>query len=111
VAVGDTVWVHAFGRAWELSLVDSVERAQAGHASEDVSLAPMPGVLITVAVQAGQVVHEGERLVVIESMKMQSEIVAVREGVVEQVFLEVGDTFERGAPLVALVAEGDGDPE
>jgi acetyl/propionyl-CoA carboxylase alpha subunit len=104
---GDTVWVHAFGRAWELSLLDTEERALVAHASEDVALAPMPGTVITVAVQAGQPVRAGEQLVVIESMKMQSEIVAVRDGTVEQVFLKVGDTFERGAALVSLVAEGD----
>jgi acetyl/propionyl-CoA carboxylase alpha subunit len=111
VVDGDTVWVHAFGRAWQLSLVDTVERALAGGASEDTSTAPMPGTVITVAVQAGQAVTAGERLVVIESMKMQSEIVAARDGEVEKVFLAVGDTFERGAPLVSLVALDDEESE
>jgi biotin carboxyl carrier protein len=107
VVDADTVWVHAFGRAWQLLLVDPVERALTELASEDTAVAPMPGTVITVAVQDGQAVHAGERLVVIESMKMQSEIVAVRDGVVEKVFLAVGDTFERGAPLVSLVADGE----
>ena len=101
----DTVHVHAFGRAWTLSLVDPVERARHGGVSEDVATAPMPGTVITVAVQAGQAVTVGERLIVIESMKMQSEIVAVRDGVVDRVFLQVGETFDRGAPLVALIPE------
>jgi acetyl/propionyl-CoA carboxylase alpha subunit len=105
VVDGDTIWVHALGRAWELSLVDPVERARAGVASEDMSLAPMPGTVITVAVGAGESVSAGQPLVVIESMKMQSEIVAPRDGVVEQVFLAVGETFDRGAPLVSLAAE------
>ena len=105
VVEGDTIWVHALGRAWELSLVDPVERARGGGASEDTSLAPMPGTVISVAVAAGETVTTGQPLVVIESMKMQSEIVAARDGVVEQVFLEVGETFDRGAPLVSLVAQ------
>jgi biotin carboxyl carrier protein len=46
---------------------------------------------------------------VIESMKMQSEIVAVRNGVVESVFVQVGETFERGAPLVALTSDEAGE--
>jgi biotin carboxyl carrier protein len=104
----DTVHVHAFGRAWTLALVDPVERARHGAVSEDVATAPMPGTVITVAVEAGQEVAEGEQLVVIESMKMQSEIVAVRAGVVEKVFLAVGETFDRGAPLVALTPEAEG---
>jgi biotin carboxyl carrier protein len=107
VVDGDAVWVHAFGRAWQLSLIDPVERALAGDASEDTSLAPMPGTVIAVTVASGEAVRAGQPLVVIESMKMQSEIVAARDGVVEQVFLAVGDTFDRGAPLVSLVAEAD----
>jgi biotin carboxyl carrier protein len=105
----DTVHVHAFGRAWVLSLVDPVERARHRGVSEDVASAPMPGTVITVAVQAGQPVTQGEQLVVIESMKMQSEIVAVRNGVVESVFVQVGETFERGAPLVALTSDEAGE--
>jgi acetyl/propionyl-CoA carboxylase alpha subunit len=111
VVDADTVWVHAFGRSWELSLVDPTERALTDLASEDVSLAPMPGTVVTVAVQAGGAVRAGERLVVIESMKMQSEIVALRDGVVETVFLVEGDTFERGAPLVSLAPEGETEPQ
>jgi biotin carboxyl carrier protein len=107
---GDTVWVHAFGRAWELSVLDPRRRALGGAVSDDVSTAPMPGTTIAVAVRGGQAVGAGERLVVIESMKMQSEIVAMRDGVVDQVFVDVGDTFERGAPLVGLVPLSDDEP-
>ena len=101
---GDDVWVHAFGRAWRLSVVDPRESAAAAAAGEDTALAPMPGTVIMVSVAAGETVGAGQPMVVIESMKMQSEIVALREGVVERVFVAVGDTFERGAPLVALEA-------
>jgi biotin carboxyl carrier protein len=108
----DTVWVHAYGRAWELTLVDPVERALGGGPSDDVATAPMPGTVITVAVAPGDPVTAGQPLVVIESMKMQSEIAAMRDGVVDRVFLAVGDTFERGAPLASLVSEaGDHDEE
>lgn len=98
----DTVHVHAFGRAWTVQLVDPVERARGGGGSEDVATAPMPGTVITVAAAPGDPVTQGQPLVVIESMKMQSEIIAVRDGVVEKIHVEVGDTFDRGAPLFAL---------
>jgi len=108
---GDTVWVHAYGRAWELTLVDPVQRARGAGASDDVAVAPMPGTVITIAVAPGDPVTAAQLLVVIESMKMQSEIAAARDGVVNRVFLAVGDTFERGAPLVSLVSEpGDDEP-
>jgi biotin carboxyl carrier protein len=111
VVEGDTVHVHAFGRAWALSVIDPVERARGGGPSEDVATAPMPGSVISVAVGGGDAVVAGQQLLVIESMKMQNEIVAARDGVVERVHVEVGDTFDRGAPLVALVAEDDGDED
>ncbi|MCW3010957.1 MAG: putative acyl-CoA carboxylase, Biotin/lipoyl carrier domain [Solirubrobacterales bacterium] len=99
----DTIHVHAFGRGWTLQLVDPVERARRGVDSADVATAPMPGTLITVCVEAGQAVAQGEVLVVIESMKMQSEIVATRDGEVAEVHVALGESFDRGAPLVGLV--------
>ena len=101
---GDTVWLHAFGHSWEALIVDPVERSRATAVSGDVATAPMPGTVITVGVEAGAAVSAGQTLVVIESMKMQSEIVAERDGVVDRVFVAVGDTFDRGAALVALEA-------
>lgn len=102
---GDSVFVHAFGRAWELTVIDPVERARASAEQADLATAPMPGTVVTVAVEAGDQVTLGQPLVVIESMKMQSEIVASRDGVVDRVFLEVGQNFDRGAALVALAPE------
>ena len=72
-------------------------------------MAPMPGTVINVAVAPGESVTTGQPLVVIESMKMQSEIVAWRDGTVERVHLDVGTTFDRGAALVALEPEQEMD--
>jgi acetyl/propionyl-CoA carboxylase alpha subunit len=105
VVDGDRIHLHAFGRAWTATLVDPVERSRRGGASGDVTVAPMPGTVVAVAVVVGEAVSQGQRLVVIESMKMQSELVAERDGVVQAVFHAVGDTFDRGAPLVALEPE------
>jgi 3-methylcrotonyl-CoA carboxylase alpha subunit len=105
VVDGDRVHIHAFGRAWTATLVDPVEAARGGGAGSDTTLAPMPGTVVEVSVAAGDEVARGQRLVVIESMKMQSELVAERDGVVASVFHTVGDTFDRGAPLVALEPE------
>jgi biotin carboxyl carrier protein len=98
----DTVFIHAFGRAWRTEVVDPAERAADSADATDVATAPMPGTVVTISVAAGERVTTGQPLVVIESMKMQSEIVAWRDGVVERVHLQVGDTFDRGAGLVGL---------
>ena len=48
-------------------------------------LSPMPGLLVDVAVEVGQVVRAGERLAVIEAMKMENILVAAHAGVVARV--------------------------
>jgi biotin carboxyl carrier protein len=98
----DTVFIHAFGRAWRTEVIDPAERSALAGEQADVLTAPMPGMVVNVAVEPGQAVTAGQPLVVIESMKMQSEIVAWRDGVVERVHLQVGETFDRGAGLVEL---------
>ena len=53
----------------------------------------------------GETVTSGQPLVVIESMKMQNEFVAWRDGVVDRIHIAVGETFDRGAGLVGLAPE------
>lgn len=103
----DTVFIHAFGRAWRTEVIDPAERSQMESDQTDIATAPMPGTVINIAVEPGQEVTTGQPLIIIESMKMQSEIVAWRDGVVERVHLQVGDSFDRGAGLVGLAPEAE----
>ncbi len=56
-------------------------------------LSPMPGLLVDVAVQAGQAVRAGEKLAVIEAMKMENILVAQRDGVVAKVLAAKGESL------------------
>jgi biotin carboxyl carrier protein len=103
----DTVYVHAFGRAFELEVFDPVERSLQASVGEDTVTAPMPGTVVSIAVGAGDEVSTGQTLVVIESMKMQSEMTASRDGRVERVHREVGETFDRGDALISLEPEDE----
>ena len=103
VADKDEVLIHAFGRTWRVAIVDPAERALGAGAQSDVALAPMPGVAISVMVKPGDAVVDGQPMVIIESMKMQTEICASRAGTVDQVNVRVGETFPQKAPLVTLV--------
>jgi pyruvate carboxylase len=53
--------------------------------------APMPGTVVTVAVQAGQKVGKGDPLVSIEAMKMESMLAAERDGVVAAIHVKPGE--------------------
>ena len=66
--------------------------------------APMPGLVVRVAVAAGQRVDAGTGVVVVEAMKMENELRAPRAGVVETVHVAVGQAVEKGAPLVTLAS-------
>jgi propionyl-CoA carboxylase alpha chain len=72
-------------------------------------LSPMPGLLAEVAVRAGQEVKAGERLVVIEAMKMQNVIVAERDAVVAELLAREGESLAVDQPVLrfeAAVAAG-----
>jgi propionyl-CoA carboxylase alpha chain len=56
-------------------------------------LSPMPGLLVNVAVQPGQKVLAGERLAVIEAMKMENILTATQDGVVKAVKAGVGESL------------------
>ena len=69
------------------------------HEAGDMS-APMPGKIIDVLVTNGQTVTKGTPLVIMEAMKMEHTVVAIEDGIIEQVLFKVGDQVSAGSPLV-----------
>jgi propionyl-CoA carboxylase alpha chain len=65
-------------------------------------LSPMPGLVVSIDVQAGQQVRSGEAVAVIEAMKMQNIIRAERDGVVKAVNAKAGDSVAADEVLVEL---------
>ncbi|KQT10147.1 acetyl-CoA carboxylase biotin carboxylase subunit [Ramlibacter sp. Leaf400] len=63
-------------------------------------LSPMPGLLVDVAVQPGQKVQAGERVAVIEAMKMENVLFANADGVVAQVLAAKGESLSVDQPIV-----------
>jgi len=59
----------------------------------------MPGRIVRVMVEEGAAVRKGAGLMVLEAMKMENEIQAPADGVVDQIFVKAGDTVEGGADL------------
>ena len=65
-----------------------------------VLTAPMPGVVLAVRVKAGDRVKRGEEMVLLESMKMELNILAGADGVVKKVCVTQGQNVAHGAILV-----------
>jgi len=63
-------------------------------------LSPMPGLLVQVAVQVGQKVQAGERVAVIEAMKMENVLFAAADGVVAKVLASQGESLVVDQPIV-----------
>ena len=105
---GDDVFVHLDGETYQLRYEHPLDRLahQAQGAAEDSLRAPMPGSLVTVHVKPGRAVAKGEALLVMESMKMETTLVAARDGVVAEVHFAPGQTFDRDALLLTLEPVG-----
>ncbi|MDB2430460.1 biotin/lipoyl-binding protein, partial [Akkermansiaceae bacterium] len=65
-------------------------------------IAPLPGMISEVAVKAGDEVKEGDKLVVIEAMKMLTTVSAPENGVVGEVLLGKGKAADTGDLLVRI---------
>ncbi|CTQ49617.1 acetyl-CoA carboxylase biotin carboxylase subunit [Jannaschia donghaensis] len=95
--------VHVFwGNVYSFDVPDPLAVAAGGGAASGVVLAPMPGLVKTVFVDAGAEVAAGARLIVLEAMKMEHTLVAPHDGTVGEVLAAAGDQVEAGAPLVRM---------
>lgn len=94
-----------YGLAFDV--VDPLDRDARAGGDTNVIEAPMPGLVKAVFAKAGQVVAEGDRLAVLEAMKMEHALLAARDGVVAEVLAASGDQVEAGAALVRLQDEGE----
>src|SRR6476469_9597695 len=80
----------------------TADRTSATHHGPTAVRAIIPGRVVSVAVTPGDTVAAGQRLLAVEAMKMENELRAPRDGVVERVEVGVGQTVERGDSLVVI---------
>jgi len=83
----------------------------AGTPGMTAVLAPLQGTITSIAVSPGDQVAAGDQLVVLESMKMEYEVRAMRSGVVHEVAVPVGETVDSGVTLLLLAESGDEDTD
>ncbi|MER6991809.1 acetyl-CoA carboxylase biotin carboxylase subunit [Saccharopolyspora hirsuta] len=106
--VDGTTWLAADGRTWALAehrlLAD---RGAAGGRSDGVVTSPMPGTVLVADVSAGQHVSSGQRLFVVEAMKMEHTVTAPIDGVVAEVHARKGQSVGLDQPLAVLTTPSD----
>ncbi|WP_261884873.1 sodium-extruding oxaloacetate decarboxylase subunit alpha [Vibrio pomeroyi] len=109
VKVDGQVYDVEVGPQGELtSVAPSAKPAQAAQAAPVVASdaeavpAPLAGNIFKVNVQAGAEVAEGDVLLILEAMKMETEVRAARGGIVQELNVKEGDAVTVGAPLLSL---------
>jgi biotin carboxyl carrier protein len=106
VTAGQCLNLEMEGRRFAAEVYDPRDRGQKSTATLGTGRqnirAHMPGKVIRVLVREGDSVELGQGLVVVEAMKMQNEMKAVRGGHVMEVRVHDGDTVSAGDTLVVL---------
>ena len=76
--------------------------AAASLAAGEAVKSPMPGNILKINVSEGQKVNEGDVLLILEAMKMENEVTAIKSGTVAQIAVSKGQVVETGTPLVVI---------
>jgi pyruvate carboxylase subunit B len=87
-------------------LLRSLTGAVSGRAGPRPVRAPMPGLIVRLEVTAGQSVKAGQGVVIMEAMKMENELRAEADGVVDRVLVAAGEPVEKGAVLIEFREAG-----
>ena len=98
------VFIHMEGRHHRIGLIDSSRPERDGPGAGGTVFSPMPGTVIEVQVQPGRTVRQGDRLLCVEAMKMEHEILAPAAGTVKAVHCNPGDSVTENTPLVLIEA-------
>lgn len=106
----DSLHVFMLGRMYAVRVQDERERrlrAQAGSVivtgGEFHLKAPMPGLVVSIPVEEGQMVEQGQILIVLESMKMQNELKSPRAGKVSRIRVKPGESVEQRTTLLSVI--------
>jgi len=89
------------GQTWQLTPWRA-GGAGGADAADGAILSPMPGRIIAVAVEAGQAVTRGQKLLTLEAMKMEHSLVAPFDGIVAELDAAEGKQVSEGALLVKI---------
>ena len=93
------------GDRFEVALKDAVKGLAPGRLAPSGPLklnAPMPGKIVKVLVNVGDVVEAGRGVLVMEAMKMENELKASRGGTVQEIKVKEGQAVEMNAPLIVI---------
>ncbi|MDR0682141.1 MAG: biotin/lipoyl-binding protein [Dysgonamonadaceae bacterium] len=82
--------------------VTPIVRPQQANTGSGALHSPLPGIVLEIVCKVGDTVKKGQKLLVLEAMKMENIINADRDGVVKEIKVNKGDSVLEGADLVII---------
>jgi biotin carboxyl carrier protein len=99
---GDKIYLAHNGIQYVVDYEDPLAPSKNEIAGENTLVATMPGVVVEVRTASGSTVTTGETLMIVESMKIQTNIVAPRDGEIDEIHIGNNEAFDKGAALLSL---------
>ena len=84
------------------ALINKYESAAATQLQSAIIKAPMPGKIAKLLVAEGELIEEGQGVVILEAMKMENELKAPASGIVKRISVKDGDAVEKNATLIEV---------
>lgn len=102
-----TMTINVNGNEYEISIKDKYDlilqqlgiSAKSSSAVQSIK-APMPGLIINIAVAAGTEVKKGDSLLILEAMKMENVIKSPRDGKIKRIAVELRQPVEKGQVIL-----------
>ena len=99
---------HTLYQTYDLEIIDAEARylrnrnANSGGSGDDNISSPMPGKAVKVMVNEGDTVKEGDTVIIISAMKMESEYKAPRDGTIKKIHVKNEETIDSNQVLIEL---------
>lgn len=97
------------GETFEMEIKDKLDQVleQMGFGKASIKQvkeikAPMPGLVLEIAVTDGQEVREGDKLLILEAMKMENSIMIQTDAIIKKISVSAGQAVEKGQVLLEL---------
>ena len=97
-----------FRSTYDLEIIDSESRylrsrkKGISEEAEKIISAPMPGKVVKIYVSPGDKVMSGEKVIIVEAMKMQNEYQVKNDSTIKEILVKEGDTINARQPLIIL---------
>jgi biotin carboxyl carrier protein len=102
--------IEVEGESFEITIKDPMDQMLAEMGFDKVAekqikeiKAPMPGLVLEIAVAAGDAVNAGDKVIILGAMKMENSITVPASAVVKRIAVAVGQAVEKGQVLVELI--------